>query len=95
VQLGGQELNLIPFRQIVAGYAHGADPAVMSDLRETLLGQVLDVLEVRLLDPAVVILVESLVRRSVVWLWVLYRPGTDLVSVDPDLPLCHPCVEPV
>ena len=95
VQLGGQELDLFPLGQLVARHAHGADPAMVTDLGQPVFGQVLDVLIVRLLRPAVVILVESLVGLAIVGLGIVQRPGADLVLIHPDLVAFHPGAEAV
>ena len=92
-QLGGEDLDLLPLGELVPGHAHGADPAVVAHLGESMLRQVLDVLGVRLFRPAVDILVQALIGIPVIGLRVGTGPGPDFVLVHPDLPVLDPGIE--
>ena len=84
VELGGDELEVVPARQLGGRHAHGAPRAVVADLGEPLAGQPLDVGVVRLLGGAVGVLVEAEVVVAPVGLGVALGPAADLGLVDVD-----------
>ncbi len=83
-QLRGDDLEIVPGRQLDLGDAHGRDLAVMAQLAQSVSGQLLDVAVLRLVRRAVDVLIESEIGVTLVGLWIVDGPGCDLAFVDQD-----------
>ena len=81
-ELRGHELDVVPGGKLLAGNAHRGDEAVMPDLGEPVLGELVNLHHVRLLDRAVRIGVETLVHVRVERLRMVQLPTDHLVEVD-------------
>ena len=90
MELGGDELNVVPARQVLARHAHGHDDAVMAGLGEPVLGVALDEPDMGLLGRGVSVGVEAEIFVAVEGLWVVLPPRSDLVRIDQDLAVLDP-----
>jgi hypothetical protein len=95
VQLGGDELQIVPRRQQGPRDPHGRDRAVVADLAQPVPGQRVDVLAPRLIGGAVHILVQPQVLVAPVGLGVHAGPLGDGVGVHQDLVALDPGCEAV
>ena len=77
-------------RPVAARHTHGADAAMMTDLGQTMLGEMLDGTVAWFFGTAVWILIEALIGLPVIGLRIVHRPGTDLILVDPHLGVSDP-----
>ncbi|MPM88047.1 hypothetical protein SDC9_135148 [bioreactor metagenome] len=81
-QLGGQQLQVVPARQLGQRHAHRGDLALVPGPGQAVAGQHPDVRVLGLLGAAVDVGVQPLIGLAVVRLGVLLLPGRDLVPVD-------------
>jgi hypothetical protein len=63
---------------------------MMTDLGQTMLGEMLDGTVAWFFGTAVWILIEALIGLPVIGLRIVHRPGTDLILVDPHLGVSDP-----
>jgi hypothetical protein len=88
-QLGGQELDIVPARQVGEGNAHRGHRAMVSNEGEPITSQRLDVSVVRLFRRTVDVLVQTQVLVTPEGLRMCLGEGLDLGLVDPDHVLVH------
>ena len=90
VELCGDELNVVPARQVLARHAHGDDDAVMAGLGKAVPGIALNEADMRFLGRRVRVGVEAEIVVPLEGLRVVLLPGADLVGIDQDLAVLHP-----
>lgn len=90
MELGGEDLDVIPMWEGGARHAHGGAGAVVAPLRKPVLGEVLAFGDAVFLVNWVGVGVGPQIGVAVEWLRVLFVLGGDLVGVDHDLVVFDP-----
>jgi hypothetical protein len=90
VKLTHDELNVIPLGQLVSRYTHRRRWTVMTRFAQTFAGEFANELHVRFVTAPRMVLVDALVRVSLVRLWMLSRPLLDLILIDKYLAVFDP-----
>ena len=90
MELRGDELDVVPARQVLARHAHGHDDAVVAGLAEAVPRIALDEPNVRLLGRRVRVGVETEILVPPEGLRVFLLPRADLVRIDQNLAFLDP-----
>jgi hypothetical protein len=93
VQLRDNKLDIVPFRQLVARYAHRGSRTMMANFAQAFIGHLANELDVRLVAGARMVLVHALVGIALERLRMLPGPRRNLVFVDENRAVLYPGAE--